>query len=123
MDAALLTPTTVDGLDDYDLPLNNFGAITRNYPHTASRRVEVDRQDCGHLPAAQTMHGTRARSADLAEYERPIKSVEQLNPAVANEASKVAEDDAAVIARVVATFPPLSPEQRERLAVILGGAS
>lgn len=124
MDAALLTPMPVDVLDDYDLSLDDVGAIIKKNPRTARRWVEVGRKDRGRLPAAQTVHGLRVRSADLADYVRPIKSGLQPNPAAAEQASKVIEaDDDAVIARVVATFPPLTREQRERLAVILGGAA
>jgi hypothetical protein len=121
MDAALLSPMTVDVLDDYDLSLDDVGAIIQKNPRTARRWVEVGRKDRGRLPAAQTVHGLRVRSADLAEYVRPIKSGLQPNPAAVYDALEVVEDDDAVIARVVATFPPLTPEQRERLAVILGG--
>lgn len=123
MDAALLTPMTVDVLDDYDLSLNDVGEIIQKNPRTARRWVEVGRKDRGRLPAAQTVHGLRVRSADLAEYVRPIKAGSQPNPAAVNDALNMVEDDDVVIARVVATFPPLTPEQRERLAVILGGAS
>jgi hypothetical protein len=121
MDAALLTPTTVDVLDDYDLSLDDVGAIIKKNPRTARRWVEVGRKDRGRLPAAQTVHGLRVRSADLAEYVRPIKSGLQPTPAAVDDALEVVEGDDAVIARVVATFPPLTQEQRERLAVILGG--
>jgi hypothetical protein len=122
MDAALLSPMTVDVLDDYDLSLDDVGAIIMKNPRTARRWVEVGRKDRGRLPAAQTVHGLRVRSADLAEYVRPIKAGLRPNPAAVDDALDVVEDDDAVIARVVATFPPLTPEQRERLAVILGGA-
>lgn len=124
MDAALLTPMTVDVLDDYDLSLHDVGAIINKNPRTARRWVEVGRKDRGRLPAAQTVLGLRVRSADLAEYVRPIKSESGLqpNPAAVDAALEGVEDDDAVIARVVATFPPLTPEQRERLAVILSGA-
>lgn len=121
MDAALLTPTTVDILDDYDLSLDDVGAIIKKDPRTARRWIEAGRKDRGRLPAAQTVLGLRVRSADLAEYVRPIKAGSQQRPATVDDALEVVDDDA-VIARVVATFPPLTPEQRERLAVILGGA-
>lgn len=81
----------------------------------------------GVLPAVETVHGLRFDQDEVERFlaPRPAESTEaataQFEDAV-ERLVRVAQLDEA-IARVVAAAPPLTPEQRERLAAILGRAS
>jgi excisionase family DNA binding protein len=64
----------------------------------------------GRLPAVRIGGRLKVRREDLNAFSRPTGQTRDW-------------DVVAAVQRGVAQAPPLTPEQRERLAVILGGAS
>lgn len=120
--------------DEY-IALADAAAVAQKSIRTVRRWTEVGRRDRGLLPAAHTMHGVRVRISDLIEYMQPVPTGaeqtrrESLPPSGAESFSSDASDALApfdqladAVARVVSAAPPLTDAQRERLAVILGGA-
>lgn len=119
--------------DEYELTLEEAAALVHRSSRTIRRWTEVGRRDRGLLPAAHTIHGVRLRASELLEYARPVPTStqsashrgRQLDRAETSNRDQtfplVELDD--VIARVVASAPPLTAWQKERLAVILGGGA
>jgi len=129
--------------DDNDLSVNGNGelsladaaALARRSSRTIRRWTKVGRRDRGVLPAAHTVHGIRVRVSDLIEYLESVPAgADHSTPGFiqspgtrkldSNAPDTLApfEQLADAVARVVSDAPPLTDTQRERLAVILGGA-
>jgi hypothetical protein len=124
---------SVEG-DEY-ISLADAAAVAQRSSRTVRRWTEVGRHDRGVLPAAHTVDGVRVRISDLIGYMQPIPTGvehtrhESLPSSVAGPFDSDASDALApfdqladAVARVVSAAPPLTDAQRERLAVILGGA-
>lgn len=126
--------------DEY-IALADAAVVAQRSSRTVRRWTEVGRRDRGVLPAAHTVHGVRVRISDLIEYMQPVPTGaehtrhESLTSSEAGSISDTgsinsdASDALApfdqladAVARVVSVAPPLTDAQRERLAVILGGA-
>lgn len=120
--------------DEY-VSLADAAAVAQRSSRTVRRWTEVGRLDRGVLPAAHTVHGVRVRISDLIEYMQPVPTGaehtthESLGSYGAGSFSSGASEALApfdqladAVTRVVSLAPPLTDAQRERLAVILGGA-
>jgi hypothetical protein len=142
MPIALSAPT-VPVRDNYDLSvegdeyiaLADAAAVAKRSSRTVRRWTEVGRRDRGVLPAAYTVHGVRVRISDLIEYMQPVPTGADHSrhapltlPEAGSFDSKAShalapfDQLADAVSRVVSAAPPLTDAQRERLAVILGGA-
>ena len=138
-----LSPLHAPARDNYDpsveadeyIALTDAAAVAQRSSRTVRRWTEVGRRDRGVLPAARTVHGVRVRRSDLIEYMQPVPTgtdhtrreslrstgSESFDPD-ASDALAPFDQLADAVARVVSAAPPLTDAQRERLAVILGGA-
>lgn len=121
--------------DDEYISFADAAALAEKSSRTVRRWTEVGRRDRGLLPAAHTVHGVRVRIRDLIEYMQPVPTGteharrESFPSSGAGSFNSDASDALApfdqladAVARVVSGAPPLTDAQRERLAVILGGA-
>jgi hypothetical protein len=121
--------------DDKYISFADAAALARRSSRTVRRWTEVGRRDRGVLPAARTVHGVRVRISDLIEYMQPVPTGAEhtrhesfpasgAGPFNSDASDALAPFDhlADAVARVVSLAPPLTDAQRERLAVILGGA-
>jgi len=129
--------------DDHDLLVNgndelslaDAAALARRSSRTVRRWTKVGRHDRGVLQAAHTVHGIRVRVSDLIEYMESVPtgadhSMREPIPSPGMSKLDLGASDtlapfdqlADAVARVVSDAPPLTDTQRERLAVILGGA-
>jgi len=131
-------PATGAFLDQPYLSLEDAASFADKSERTIRRWTEAGRRDRGVLPALRSVHGVHIRTSDLVSYLRPVPvrpddadSAERgcNDPHVAtrrcSECRELAVFDelSDVIARVVSTAPPLTDEQRQRLAVILSGGA
>jgi hypothetical protein len=123
----------VNGNDE--LSLADAAALARRSSRTVRRWTKIGRHDRGVLSAAHTVHGIRVRVSDLIEYMESVPTGADhstreaiLSPGTlkldsgASDTLAPFEQLADAVARVVSDAPPLTDTQRERLAVILGGA-
>jgi len=120
---------------DDELSLADAAALARRSSRTVRRWTKVGRHDRGVLPAAHTVHGIRVRVSDLIEYLEYVPTGADHSTLESIQTPKTLKLDsgaldtlapfeqlADAVARVVSDAPPLTDTQRERLAVILGGA-
>lgn len=113
--------------DRHQLTCADVARLSEKSERTIERWARRGLRGRGVLPAVETVHGLRFNQDEVERFlaPRPADSTEaaaaQLEDAV-ERLVRVAQLDEA-IARVVAAAPPLSPEQREQLAAILGRAS
>lgn len=106
---------------EFDLTIDDAAAVAQTTERTIRRWMTHGHRHRGVLRAVRTVHGIRISSDDLAAYIRPVALDHQPAPTGSTAPDPEAELDAAV-ARVLASAPALSAEQRRKLGHILGSA-